>query len=579
MVKWKNNLAKLVAVLISGFLLACAFPLPEFLKTMEGASAAWLGLIPLIIVVRLSRPKAAFWWGWLGGFVFWLITLIWLLRLRNSWGVLPVVVLSWIGLAAYCAIYTGLFGFLLAKIFPVSDMEQGGSYEGADSRKGIKFVHRIVPLVMAPVIWIGTEYLRAVIGTGFPWNCLGVCQYQNIPAIQIASWGGIYAVSGLIVLLNAALAMTAIRVITEVRYRKKRGRIHYELMLGLVAVAVCWSFGVRRVKLGDAVRGVSQVQSIRVASIQPNIAQPKKWYPGFRDESYTALEKQSDLALMSKPDLLVWPETAIPDILTVDPTAQKVVGRIVSPKTSILVGSLDFEQREDRLDYYNASFLVDGTGHIAGTYRKRHLVPFGEYLPFENQVPLIKRMAPLGFSCLPGDDNQVLELKTPASGSSRFGILICFEDVFPYLARRDVRTGARFLVNQTNDGWFQGSSASRQHMANSIFRAVENRVPMVRCANTGVTCSIDRFGRIFEMLSDDKGNTELCGFSVSELNLEPANRKLTLYSRFGDWLLAVPCMLAVIGLLLYGLLPKLKKFRHIKMRLLTEAASQKAPRD
>jgi len=559
MVKWKKNLAKSAAVLISGFLLACAFPLPGFLKTMEGASAAWLGLIPLIIVIRLSRPKAAFWWGWLGGFVFWLITLVWLLQLRNSWGVLPLVILSWIGLSAYCALYTGLFGFLLAKTFPVFDAEQGIAGEAAGAGSGIKFAYRVVPLVMAPVIWIGTEYLRAVIGTGFPWNCLGVCQYQNIPAIQIASWGGVYAVSGLIVLLNSALAMTAIRVITEVRYRKKRGRIHYELMLGLIAVAVCWSFGVRRVKLGDAVQGVTQVQTIRVASVQPNIAQPKKWYPGFRDESYAALEKQSDLAMMSKPDLLVWPETAIPDILTVDPTAQKVVGSLVTEKTSILVGSLDFEQTEDRLDYYNASFLVEGDRHIAGTYRKRHLVPFGEYLPFENQVPLIKRMAPLGFSCLPGDDNQILELKTKTAGISLFGILICFEDVFPYLGRRDVRAGARFLVNQTNDGWFQGSSASRQHMANAVFRAVENRVPMVRCANTGITCSIDRFGRIFEMLSDDNGNTELCGFSVSELNLEPENRKLTLYSRFGDRLLAIPSMLFVVGLFLYGLKPKLIK--------------------
>ena len=558
MESWKKFFFKLSAVLVSAFLLACSFPLPPALKTMEGASAALLGLIPLIIVVRLSRPKSAFWWGWLCGFMFWLVSLSWILQLRNTWAcapwvALPIIIFSWAALAAYCALYMGLFGFLLARVFPVKF-----SVDSEDAKRGLSPLHRLGPVLLAPVIWIGCEYLRSVIGTGFPWNLLGVSQYQNIAAIQLAAWGGVYAVSGLIVLLNAALAMTALRVISEVRYRKKRGRIHYELMLGLIAVAMCWSFGVRRVKLGDAAAG--QLTSVRVAAVQPCIPQPQKWSEQYRCDAYSALQSQSELAVMSKPQLMIWPETAIPDILTVDPMAQRVVGRLVAENMSILVGSMDFEQHGDRIDYYNSSFLVDSGGHIESSYRKRHLVPFGEYLPFENQILLIKKMAPLGFSCLPGHDQELMRL--PIGGAENikpaFGTLICFEDIFPYLARRDVKNGARFLVNQTNDGWFEHSAASRQHMANAVFRAVENRVPLVRCANTGVTCFIDRFGRILEKLASRDGSTELRGFSVSEIQLELQEMPPTVYTRFGDWILAIPCAMVVFGLLGWGIVSRKK---------------------
>jgi len=558
---WKKSLAKVLAVLLSAFLLSCAFPLPPFLKSMEGASAAWLALIPLIIVIRLSRAKAAFWWGWLCGLLFWLVSLAWVLQLRNSWGgsplmVLPLVILAWVAMAAYCALYMGVFAFLLAKIFPGSPAvvqdgvptpcEVGVSSHCGARMLGNSVVHRIIPLLLAPVIWVGCEYLRAVLLTGFPWNILGVSQYRNIVAIQIASWGGTYAVSGLIVLLNAALALTALRIVHEVRHRIKGRRIHYELMVGLTAIAICWSTGISLVKRGDTSR--YKDSTIRIAAVQPNILQPQKWSEKFRLNSYYALQEQTKLAVMSQPDLVIWPETAIPDLLRVDPLAQKIVSVLVSNKTSLLVGSMDYEQPNEDILYYNASFLVDESGDIAGTYRKRHLVPFGEYLPFENQIPLIKKMAPLGFSCQPGGESGLMELGLGDS-VARFGVLICFEDVFPYLARRDVRKGARFLVNQTNDAWFEPSAASEQHMANAVFRAVENRVPLVRCANTGVTCFIDRFGRIAELLESDSGRRDFRGFSVSEIRVPPENMSLTPYTRFGDWILAIPCAMVVIGLL------------------------------
>jgi apolipoprotein N-acyltransferase len=528
----RETVFRTLAVLLSSFLLACAFPLPPVLRAMEGSSAAWLALIPLILVARLSRPKNAFWWGWLCGFLFWLVSAAWVLELRQTWGFLPVVILAWVALAAYCALYTGLFAFLLAGIWP------GGK-------------RRLALVLIAPVIWVGCEYLRAVLLTGFPWNVLGASQYRNIAAIQLASWGGTYAVSGVIVLLNAALALTALRIVGEIRRRESRRRIHYELMLGLVAIALCWSWGVRTVRRG--VPGGEAEAIVRIAAVQPNIPQVQKWSEAHRQDAYLALKEQTELAVMSRPSLMIWPETAIPDLLRIDPIAQSVVTSLVTNGPQLLVGSMDYEQLGEDVLYYNASFLVDSSSSIVGTYRKRHLVPFGEYVPFENQFALIKRLAPLGFSCVPGSPVGPLELRVVQEGvetTANFGVLICFEDVFPYLARKDVGAGARFLVNQTNDAWFDPSAASRQHMANAVFRAVENRVPLVRCANTGVTCFVDRFGRIVELLAGDDGGTALKGFSVSELRIPPADMPLTPYTRFGDWLWARPCAMLVIILLL-----------------------------
>ena len=533
-----GSLLRVLAVLLSSFLLACSFALPPGLETMEGPSAVWLGLIPLILVVRTTRPRFAFWWGWLCGFLFWLVSVSWILRLQNSWGCLPLVLLAWVALAAYCALYMGLFAFLLSSVF--SSRELNVPY---------RQLRRLAVVLAAPLLWVGCEYLRAVFGTGFPWNLLGASQYKNTAVIQIAAWGGVYAVSAVIVLMNAAIAITALRIVDEIRNRERRRRVHFELMLGLTVVALCWARGVSRVRQGGT--GISASDSIRIAAVQPNIPQVQKWSEDHRYGAYTALREQTELAVMGRPALVIWPETAIPDLLMVDPMAQSVVASLVTDESWLLVGSMDFEQpSDDRVDYYNSSFLVNGAGRIMASYRKRHLVPFGEYLPFENQIPLIKKMAPLGFSCMPGEESPVLfELPHAggeAPGITKFGVLVCFEDVFPYLARRDVRAGAQFLVNQTNDGWFENSSASRQHMANAVFRAVENRTPLVRCANTGVTCFIDHLGRIMDMLVDGKGNTELRGFSVAELFPRSQGSALTPYTRFGDWLFALPCVMLLV---------------------------------
>lgn len=528
----RDFILKALGVVVSGWLLACAFPLPPGLEGLEGAGAAWMALIPLLLVIRASRPKAAFAWGWASGFLFWLLTLSWLLALRHTWGGVAMPAAGWVALAAYCALYTGLFAFVFAAV--------PGTW-------------RLLPVLAAPILWAGTEWLRSTLFSGFPWNPLGVSQYGNIAAIQVAGVGGVYAVSALIVILNAALAMTILRVYGEIRNRSaRRRRVHSELMVGLATVAICWSWGVRTVRQGES---DTPGPSLRVAAIQPAIPQLQKWDDSHEHDIAKVLGEQTELALMSRPDLIVWPETATPGMLRIDPLSQRLVESVSAQGNAyLLAGSMDYRQLPGQdPEYLNASFLVSTNGQIEAVYNKRHLVLFGEYLPFENQLPFMKRWSPLGFSCVSGAANQpLMVLATPATAGRepvRLSVLICFEDVFPYLARRDVRRGARLLVNQTNDAWFDGSAASRQHMANAVLRTVENRVPMVRAANTGVTCFIDRFGRISKRLPCQR-----YGYSIDEVSASAADMPLTRYTRTGDWLFGLPCALATVLATLFMLL-------------------------
>ena len=520
---------KVFGTVVGGWLLACAFPLPPGFEHMESEGAAWMALIPLILIARTASPRHAFIWGMAFGFVFWLLTLVWLLALRHTWGGVFLPLLGWVALSAYCALYSGLFACLLSA---VPDR------------------WRALPVLAVPVLWVGCEWLRATLFSGFPWNPLGVSQYRNIAVIQVASIGGVYAVSGLVALLNGALALTMLRVCREIRQRVQRRRVHVELMIGLAAVAICWSWGVMTVRrLSSSYAGTE----VRIASVQPAIPQLQKWSEAQALDNYQALQQQSDLAMMSRPHLIVWPETATPDMLRMDPDALMLAQSLTSQGTYLLAGSMDYQQGGKETEYLNASFLLapEGKG-VEAAYFKRHLVIFGEYLPFERTLTFLQRWAPLGFSCLPGALDQPL-VEFAVREASRdavpvaVSVLICFEDVFSYLARRDVRRGARLLINQTNDAWFDGSGASRQHMANAVLRTVENRVPLVRSANTGVTCFVNRLGRITARFATPDGVTSARGYSVSSVMVPVPSMPLSLYTRLGDWLFAIPCMLLMVA--------------------------------
>ena len=526
------------AALASGLLLASAFP------PMGSSEAAWMALVPLLCVARFSSPAACFHWGFAAGLAFWLPSLAWLLRLSATGGPAWLVGIGWFLLAAYCSLYTGAFlasaSLALARLDAVRP-----------------FLRGVAALVVLPVLWVGFEYLRATLFTGFPWNALGVSQFLNVPIIQMAAWGGVYAVSALIMVVNSALAVTAWRFVPAPAGRRA-GRFHLELALALLLCALCWTRGWRTVRGIEAARPPDP--GLRVACVQPAIPQVKKWPEDYAHEIFSALATYTRLAAAGGPDLIVWPETAVPGPILGDPHMTEFVADMAALACPILAGTMEVV---GGTLFYNSALIVGAEGPREPVYRKQHLVPFGEYVPMARIVGLEEKLAPLGFTCAAGASNVVFGVQRVASNRQPateprqpttvpFCVLICFEDIFAPLARRAVREGAAFLVNQTNDAWFDGSSGSLQHLSHCVFRAVENRVDIVRAANTGITCLIRRSGHIEDVDVLRRGNwgRGSAGFKSSGVWAARDDRPTGLYTRHGDLLFAFPCgVLAALALI------------------------------
>jgi apolipoprotein N-acyltransferase len=225
----------------------------------------------------------------------------------------------------------------------------------------------------------------------------------------------------------------------------------------------------------------------------------------------------------------------------------------------LLTGTLEIERTAigraapEGLLFYNAAWLFSATGEPMGRYRKQHLVPFGEYIPLDKTVPLLQRLAPTGVSCTAGRDPGVLHVARAAGQVLRLGPLICFEDTVPGLSRNAVSAGANLLVLMTNDAWFNGSIEPVQHLHQSIFRAVENGVPLVRAANSGVTCVVDAVGRVTRLVGDGGAVTDFSGFLMTSVAV-PEHALASPYTRWGDRLLALPGSLLVLAVTLGGLL-------------------------
>ena len=524
---WRATVVRVAGAVSSGLLLALAY------APYEQHETAWIALVPLILVVSRVGTRPAFGWGFLSGAVFWLVSLSWFSRLAWTGPSACLGFLAWLLLALYCALYTAAFAMLVSVLFITFGTENW---------------RRTALLTAAiPTVWVGLEYFRSTLLTGFPWNTLGVSQYRNTPICQVAEWGGVYAVSMLVALMNTALAMTILKfrgVAVGRRYRA-----HPELMIALTVLALSIVTGVRMVTQKGPAGDV-----IRVALVQPNIPQVKKWSPEWAEEVYTKLRNLTEMTTVRNVDLVVWPETALPSYALLDMDCLAFVGELLTNGTPILAGTIDARVGENTTNFFNSSMLFDPEAPDVQIYNKQHLLPFGEYIPLSGIFPTLARFDPLGWSCTPGRDDTVFRLTRLPDAA--FSVLICFEDVIPALSRKFVRAGARLLINQTNDAWFDVvdprktawfniSAASRQHMANSVFRCIENRVPMIRVTNTGITCVIDAAGRITDKLAPDGGAlTE--GFFIAEIVAANLGMRPTFYTRHGD-VFALLCAVFVLA--------------------------------
>jgi apolipoprotein N-acyltransferase len=439
---------------LSGTFLAAAFPKPEL------SLLAWCAFVPLLLACGKRQPRQAFRLGFVAGLTAYGGILYWLNIVMVTYGKLhwSVSVCLYLLLAAYLALYFGVIVYIVRR----------GEERG------------ISPLLSFPLLWVGLEYLRSFFLSGFPWASLGYSQYRHLPLIQIADLVGVYGVSFLIAFVNVVL------------YRAiKGGVVRERSALPVKSAALC--AGLLVLTLGYGYWRIGQPETgpqVRVALIQGNISQDIKWDPAFQEATVAIYERLTRQAAAERPDLVIWPESAAPFFFQKDVLyADRIRALSRQLKTYLLFGSPAYEIEADRPRFLNSAFLLSPGGEVLGRSDKIHLVPFGEYVPMARLLPFVTKLVEGIGDFSPGKEARPLN-----TGKGEIGVLVCFEGIFPELARAYVRAGSRMLVNISNDAWYKRSSAPYQHLAMTVFRAVENRVPLVRSTNTGISAIINSRG-------------------------------------------------------------------------------------
>jgi apolipoprotein N-acyltransferase len=503
----------------AGIMFALAQP------NFEVAGFAWVAPAVLLLSTFGATPKKAFKTGYIAGAVQQLITLHWLLFIPFPAG----AVVGWIALSAFLALFTAAWCALAWKFFPFPAVGPLFDPTPTDRFTETNLLQRLIWSLLCAAAWVTLEMIQARIFGGFPWNYLGTSQFRMLPLIQIASITSVYGVSFVMVWFACAI-FSAGMVLT----REQNRRWAAELFLPLITIAVLIACGLSEIRSLP-----KSTRTVKVALVQPSIPQTVIFDPAEDETRFKELIRLSEMALKMKPQILMWPEAALPTALRIDTnTANAVLNLVTNNNVWAIVGSDDAVPRNpinpeaDVIDYYNSAFAVSPRGELAGGYRKRLLVVFGEFVPLANKLTFLKSLLPnaeLPFSR--GDGPSPFHLYDLELTTS---VLICFEDTFPHFARAYVREDTDFLVNLTNNGWFGESSAQWQHAATALFRAIENRVPLVRCTNNGLTCWIDSAGRIHEVI--DRKNIYGPGFKIAEIPLLAKGQKRapTFYNQYGD---------------------------------------------
>lgn len=475
-----------VAALGTGGALALAFPKPDL------HLLAWVGLVPLLLAVEGRDAPRAWWLGLLAGIVFRAGTLYWVVPVMPRYGggavSWPVAVLAGTALFVYLGAFTAVFAVVAARL-------------GLDRA-------RSVPLLAAT--WVGLEFVQGRLLGGFPWCLLGYAAGRTTTMMQIADLAGVYGLSFLAVLINAAL--------TGHLVRSRRGRwttgavgiaVGAAAVYGVVVLAMAPAIpadtgttaagsGPPEGESSPAPAASGGERGLRVALVQGNVPQGRKWDPDARREILERHLRLSRRGAAEGAALIVWPEASIPNPygIAADPEARASLAELARETgAAILFGSPYVARGAGERYQTNAAFLMGPRGDWLGRYDKIELVPFGEYVPFDDWLDLLGPLVVAVADFRPGDPGQP-PLAAPEADVSPFGVAICYEIVFPELMRRQAERGARFLVTITNDAWYADSSAPFQHFAMARMRAVELRRTLVRAANTGISGVVDPWGRV-----------------------------------------------------------------------------------
>jgi apolipoprotein N-acyltransferase len=412
--------------------------------------------------------------GWWFGFGYFAAGLYWisfslLVDAQKFGWMIPIVI---IGLSAFFAIYIGLVTFLSYSL----------------SNPGPRRVINVI------LFWVFFEWLRSWLFTGFPWNLLGSVWTFNEPIMQFASVFGVLGLS--LVTIGVASAFSF------VGYANKSVRFQtMSLILPLVLLVIIWAGGSWRMHGVE----IKFVNDVLLRLVQPNILQKDKWKTQFKEKHFNNLLTLSSadivLGRVKQPTHIIWPETATPFILDGNDPALRSIARIISPKGALLTGSpRRTGKNRTTAKLWNSLHVVSSDARITATYDKFHLVPFGEYVPFRGYLDTFASLANItggrtDFSSGPGQRTISVPGAPPVSP------LICYEVIFSGAAVSAGKKGKpqpEWLLNITNDAWFGASSGPYQHLAAAQLRAVEEGLPLVRVANTGISAVIDGFGRIYK---------------------------------------------------------------------------------
>jgi apolipoprotein N-acyltransferase len=446
--------------LFSGILLILSFP------SFDVEILAWFALVPLFYSLQGKGLYHSFILGFLTGLISFLGILYWIIVAVHTYGNVPLIPsgLILLLLVVYLSLFIGTFAFLTRCI---------------QIRSGLQTI------LFTPVLWVALEYLRSFLLTGFPWANLGYSQYLNLPFIQMADITGPYGPSFIILLVNATL-------FGVVHQWVKRTFPFKEVLIAVIILLGSLTYGY--LKMGAVGRQMIQNPPLKIGLVQGNIDQSVKWDESFQKETLKIYEKLSFKVAEGNPDLIIWPETATPFFFQDAKEYQPLILDIPKKTNAFLLfGTPSYKIQKGKVNHYNSAYLVSPSGELVGKYDKIHLVPFGEYIPMQD---LLFFIGSLGEGI--GDFKSGKEIFNFALPQSKFGVLICFEIIFPDLCRRFVKRGANFLVTITNDAWFGRTSAPYQHFSMAVFRAVENRVFVARAANTGITGFIDPRGKILK---------------------------------------------------------------------------------
>ena len=475
-------------IISSACLLVLSFP------NLDQPYCIWFALVPLMFAAEGKNGYRSFLLAWLCGFLFYTGLMYWIVVVTTTYGNLPFpagVVLMLL-LSGFLALYLAL-PFALARF--------------VEAKYALSF-----PLLL-PIFWVGLEYVRSFLFSGFPWENLGYSQYRQLPLMQFADITGVYGISFLIVWINAVV------------YLVLRGIAQKQMPWKAIAVTILMlasALGYGRIRLQEIATLSAGSPPLTVGLVQANIPQDIKWDAAFRDE---AMKRHRDLTLSTLKagaKLVIWPESATPFYFQNEPEYQAMLFDLIRDSGSyLLIGSPSLAVEQKHYVSFNSAFLLTPDAAVAGRYDKMHLVPYGEYIPLKQLLFFVDKMVEGIGDFRPGKGISLMPL--PASP---FGVLICYEIIFPDLTRRFVKQGAGFLVNITNDAWFGNTGAPYQHFSMAVVRAIENKRWVARAANTGISGLIAPTGTI-EAASTVFTQAFLTG-SIRPL------QTITFYTRYGD---------------------------------------------